>query len=115
RRILAVYQPHMFSRTKTFFDQFLTAFADADVTIIADIFPARERDSGLVSAQQLVEAMRQQPYVTAGDRQVLHGGSVEATAELLAGILRSGDIALIMGAGDIYTVTDMLLKQTEIN
>ncbi|MGH2482059.1 MAG: UDP-N-acetylmuramate--L-alanine ligase, partial [Ktedonobacteraceae bacterium] len=71
RRILAVYQPHMFSRTKTFFNQFLTAFADADVTIIADIFPARERDTGLVSAQQLVAAMRQQPYVTAGNKQVL--------------------------------------------
>lgn len=113
RRILAVYQPHMFSRTKTFFDQFLIAFADADVTIIADIFPARERDTGLVSAQQLVEAMRQQPYVTAGNKQVLHGGSVEATAELLAKTLQSGDIALIMGAGDIYTVTDMLLKNIE--
>ncbi|HLJ32357.1 MAG TPA: Mur ligase domain-containing protein [Ktedonobacteraceae bacterium] len=113
RRILAVYQPHMFSRTKTFFDQFLTAFADADVTMIADIFPARERDTGLVSAQQLVEAM--QPYATERGKQVLHGGSVQATAELLRGTLQSGDIALIMGAGDIYTVTDMLLKSTEAN
>lgn len=113
RRILAVYQPHMFSRTKTFFDQFLTAFADADVTIIADIFPARERDTGLVSAQQLVEAMRQQTYVTVENKQVLHGGSVEATAEVLSRTLQTGDIALIMGAGDIYTVTDMLLKNNE--
>ncbi len=113
RRILAVYQPHMFSRTKTFFDQFLTAFADADVTIIADIFPARERDTGLVSAQQLVAAMRQQPYITAGNKLVLHGGSVEATAEVLSRTLQSGDIALIMGAGDIYTVTAMLLKNIE--
>ena len=103
----------MFSRTKTFFNQFLTAFADADVTIIADIFPARERDTGLVSAQQLVEAMQQQPYGAARNKQVLHGGSVEATAELLAKTLQSGDIALIMGAGDIYTVTDMLLKNIE--
>ena len=114
RRILAVYQPHMFSRTKTFFDQFLTAFADADVTIIADIFPARERDTGLVSAQQLVAAMRQQPYVVAESKQVLHGGNVEATAELLARTLQSGDIALIMGAGDIYTVTDVILKNIEV-
>jgi UDP-N-acetylmuramate--alanine ligase len=103
----------MFSRTKTFFDQFLTAFADADVTIIADIFPAREHDTGLISAQQLVEAM--QPYATERGKQVLHGGSVQATAELLRKTLQAGDIALIMGAGDIYTVTDMLLKQTETN
>jgi len=113
RRMLAVYQPHMFSRTKTFFDQFLTAFTDADVTIIADIFPARERDTGLVSAQQLVEAM--QPFATERGKQVLHGGSVQATAELLLRTLQSGDIALIMGAGDIYIVTDMVLKQTGTN
>ncbi len=111
RRILAVYQPHMFSRTKTFFDQFLSAFTDADVTIIADIFPARERDTGLVSAQQLVVAM--QPIAKKHGKQVLHGGSVQATAALLAGILQSGDIALIMGAGDIYTVTDEILKHTK--
>ncbi len=118
RRIVAVYQPHMYSRTKTFFDQFLLAFADADVTIIADIFPARERDTGLVSARQLVEAMRQQPSVAANGkdgRLVLHGGSVQSTAALLRGTLQSGDIALIMGAGDIYTLTDILLKQSEID
>ncbi len=57
RRLVAVYQPHMFSRTKTFFGQFLQAFDLADVAIIADIFPARERDTGLVSARELVEAM----------------------------------------------------------
>ncbi len=113
RRIVAVYQPHMYSRTKTFFDQFLTAFVDADVTIIADIFPARERDTGLVSSQQLVEAMRQQPDVVAGRRQVLHGGSLEETARLLARTLQSGDVALIMGAGDIYTVTESILKNAE--
>ncbi len=113
RRILAVYQPHMFSRTKTFFDQFLRAFADADVTLIADIFPARERDTGIVSARQLVEAMEQQPYVTKEGKQVLHAGSVRSTAELLRKTLQSGDIALIMGAGDIYTVTDMVLKQNK--
>ncbi|HCI79869.1 MAG TPA: hypothetical protein DHW02_09270, partial [Ktedonobacter sp.] len=49
RRLIAVYQPHMYSRTKSFFEQFLQAFDTADVVIIADIFPARERDTGLVS------------------------------------------------------------------
>ncbi|HEY6406328.1 MAG TPA: Mur ligase domain-containing protein, partial [Ktedonobacteraceae bacterium] len=57
RRLVAVYQPHMYSRTRTFFGQFLLAFDLADVTIIADIFPARERDTGLVSARELVEAI----------------------------------------------------------
>jgi UDP-N-acetylmuramate--alanine ligase len=112
RRIIAVYQPHMFSRTKTFFDQFLTAFDAADVVIIADIFPARERETGLVHARDLVAAMAKRPHFSQSGKQILHGGDVQFTAQLLRKTLRSGDIALIMGAGDIYTVTEMLLENT---
>lgn len=111
RRLVAVYQPHMFSRTKTFFGQFLQAFDLADVAIIADIFPARERDTGLVSAQELVEAMARQPHFQQGGGQVRYGGSVEATTQLLRGMLRSGDVVLVMGAGDIYTLTEMILGE----
>ncbi len=104
RRLVAVYQPHMFSRTKTFFEQFLQAFDIADVVIIADIFPARERDTGLIHSRDLVEAMAR--------RHAMHGGDVQATAQLVRNILRSGDLVLIMGAGDIYVVTERLLQDT---
>jgi UDP-N-acetylmuramate--alanine ligase len=113
RRLVAVYQPHMFSRTKTFFTQFLSAFDLADVAIIADIFPARERDTGMVSARELVDAMAQQPHFLREGGQVLRGGSVQATAQLLRSILRSGDAVLVMGAGDINTLTDMILHDEE--
>jgi len=110
RRLIAVYQPHMYSRTKTFFEQFLTAFDNADVAIISDIFPGREHDTGLVHAQDLVEAMvkRNQsgPY-----KQVMYGGDVQSTAKLLRSALRSGDLAIIMGAGDVYIVTKLLLDE----
>ena len=108
RRLVAVYQPHMYSRTKTFFAQFLHAFDAADVVIIADIFPAREQDTGLVHARDLVEAM------TPGKALVVHGGNVEETTALLRAMLRSGDIAIIMGAGDIYTVTERLLSTAHV-
>src|SRR6266487_1161248 len=110
RRLVAVYQPHMFSRTKTFFDQFLRAFDLADVTLIADIFPGREHDTGLISARDLVEAMAKLPAFAQRNRRVMHSGDVQATLRLLKQILRSGDVVLIMGAGDIYTVTEMLLQ-----
>ena len=110
RRLVAVYQPHMFSRTKTFFAQFLSVFDVADVVVIADIFPGREHDTGFIHARHLVEAMARRPEFSQHDRQVMHGGDVEATAQLLQTILRSGDVVLLMGAGDIYTVTEMLLK-----
>ncbi|QBD81192.1 UDP-N-acetylmuramate--L-alanine ligase [Ktedonosporobacter rubrisoli] len=111
RRVVAVYQPHMYSRTKTFFAQFLSAFDAADLAIIADIFPARERDTGLIHARDLVAALAERTHFKQ-HAQVLYGGSVEDTAHLLAKQLRSGDIVIIMGAGDIYTVTEALLKNT---
>ncbi len=108
RRLIAVYQPHMYSRTKTFFEQFLHAFDAADVAIIADIFPARERDTGLIHARDLVTAMSRQ-RVGAGLTPALYSGSVQDTVRLLQSLLRSGDLVFIMGAGDIYMATEWLL------
>jgi UDP-N-acetylmuramate--alanine ligase len=112
RRLVAVYQPHMYSRTKTFFEQFLHAFDAADVAMIADIFPARERDTGLVHARDLVKALAQRSHFSQGSAQVMHSGSVASTTQLLRKTLRSGDMVLIMGAGDIYTVTELLVQNT---
>ena len=110
RRLIAVYQPHMYSRTKTFFEQFLHAFNAADIAIISDIFPARERDTGLVHARDLAGAIAKQPHFEQGGGQVWHGGSVQDTTQLLRKTLQDGDVVLIMGAGDIYTVTEALVQ-----
>jgi UDP-N-acetylmuramate--alanine ligase len=114
RRLVAVYQPHMYSRTKTFFEQFLEAFDVADVVIIADIFPARERDTGLIHSRDLVMALAERPrFAQEEGAQVYHGGDLGQTTQMLASMLRSGDLAVIMGAGDIYIVTDQLLHFAE--
>jgi len=110
RRLVALYQPHMYSRTKTFFEQFLQAFDKADIAIIADIFPARERDTGLVHSRDLVQALAQRPHFASNKAEAMYGGSVQASAQLLSKTLQSGDLLVIMGAGDIYTVTEMLLQ-----
>jgi len=115
RRLVAVYQPHMYSRTKTFFEQFLTAFDEADAVVIVDIYPGREHDTGLVHARELVAAMREQPSFTQSGVPVVHGGSVAETATWLREHLRDGDLALIMGAGDIYRATEELLSETTRN
>ncbi|WP_376797438.1 UDP-N-acetylmuramate--L-alanine ligase [Thermogemmatispora sp.] len=111
RRLIAVYQPHMYSRTKAFFEQFVGAFDEADVVIISDIFPARERDTGLVHARELVQALAQRPRFKTEGRQALYGGDCPQTEATLRTLLRDGDLALIMGAGDIYTVTEHLLGE----
>jgi UDP-N-acetylmuramate--alanine ligase len=111
-RLIAVYQPHMYSRTKTFFDQFLLAFDAADIAIISDIFPARERDTGMIHARDLVAALQEREHFTGEGGQVLHGGNVTETVALLTSIIQSGDLVIIMGAGDIYKVTEQLLPAT---
>ncbi len=111
RRLIAVYQPHMYSRTKTFFEQFVTAFDEADVVIIADIFPGREHDDGSIHARELVEAMAKRPPFLSSEKRVVCGGDVTNTAAILGSTLRSGDVAIVMGAGDIYVVTEMLLQE----
>ncbi len=113
QRIVAVYQPHMYSRTKTFLSQFLRAFDAADIVIIIDIFPAREHDTGLVHARDIVNGLAQQPSFALGKAQVLYGGSIANTTEVLSDILHSGDLAIIMGAGDNYVVTETLLKNAQ--
>jgi UDP-N-acetylmuramate--alanine ligase len=112
RRLIAVYQPHMYSRTKTFFEQFLTAFDGADVVIITDIFPGREHDNGSIHALELVEAIMKHPPFLSSEKRVMYGGNVENTEAVLLNTLRSGDVAIVMGAGDIYAVTEMLLRRT---
>jgi UDP-N-acetylmuramate--alanine ligase len=113
RRLVAVYQPHMYSRTKVFFEQFLEAFDAADIVIIADIFPARERDTGLIHSRDLVAALAERPRFAQGGAQVYHGGDVNETTQVLGDQLHSGDLAVIMGAGDIYDVTEQLLHPAE--
>src|SRR5260370_38822239 len=101
----------MYSRTKTFFEQFLTAFDNADVAIISDIFPGREHDTGLVHAQDLVEAMVKRGRDQSGgainrastlDRQVMYGGDGQSTAKLLGSRLASRGLGTIMGTGEVY-------------
>ncbi|GHO43726.1 UDP-N-acetylmuramate--L-alanine ligase [Ktedonospora formicarum] len=108
RRVVAVYQPHMYSRTKTFFNQFLEAFDSADIAILSDIFPAREVDTGLIHTRQLVEAIEKREHFNSGQARILYGGNVRETAALLQETLLSDDIVLLMGAGDVYTITEML-------
>ncbi len=111
RRLVAVYQPHMYSRTKTFFAQFVTSFDRADLVILTEIFPAREQDTGLVHTRDLVSALAQRPHFAAANKEVLYGGeTLQQTIQLLRDHLCSGDLVILMGAGDIYTVTELLMQ-----
>ncbi len=98
-RLICVFQPHTFSRTKALLGDFSRAFDSADRVLISDIYAAREINDGSVSSRDIAELI--------GDRAV-YSGDIPATANALRSELRSGDVAIVMGAGDIYKIFDIL-------
>jgi UDP-N-acetylmuramate--alanine ligase len=106
-RLLAVFQPHLFSRTALLAREFGRALALADVIAVLDVYPARERAqdfpqvSGLLIAQAAAEH--------AGGRTVYWLPGFKEAQRVLANILTAGDVCVVMGAGDINQLGARLL------
>lgn len=103
KRILAVFQPHRYSRTLSLKESFAHAFDDADLVFFADIYASSELPIPGVDGQTLPEVVR-----TVGHRGVVYSGSL-ANAKTDASLqLRQGDLVLVMGAGDVHLVAEQL-------
>ncbi|HYW49231.1 MAG TPA: cyanophycin synthetase, partial [Gemmatimonadaceae bacterium] len=104
RRIVALFQPHLFTRTRDFAGDFGRALAEgADVFALTDIYKAREQPIEGVSAQLIADAATQ-----AGRAPKWFGLREDATAALRA-LVQPGDVVLTMGAGDVTLVGPELL------
>jgi UDP-N-acetylmuramate--alanine ligase len=108
RRLIAIFQPALFSRTKRFFDEFTAAFDLADEVIISDVFGAREQDPGDIHSRMIVDTIRQRPAFDGRGEHVIYGGSLEATKRLLEAMLAPNDVALLMGSGTVYKITEAM-------
>jgi UDP-N-acetylmuramate--alanine ligase len=99
RRLVAVFQPHLFSRTQRLAAAFGAALAEADVACVLDVYPARERaeDHSGVSGLLVAEAAADR----AGGRPVLWLPTFADAEPVLRGLLREGDLCLVLGAGDV--------------
>ena len=97
RRIVAVFQPHLYSRTRDLADDFARAFYDADVLVLTDVFAAREEPIEGVSGQMLADLARE-----VGHRDVQYVPDKAQLPVVLAGLVRPGDLVVTMGAGDVY-------------
>jgi UDP-N-acetylmuramate--alanine ligase len=95
-RIIAVVQPHRFTRLKTLFDQFCACFNDADTVIVADVYPAGEKPIPGIDRDHLVEGLR-----THGHRDVIALGNPRDLAGIVHGLARPGDLVVCLGAGSI--------------
>jgi UDP-N-acetylmuramate--alanine ligase len=97
-RIVAIFQPHRYSRTLTFLAEFAQSFKDADIVVVSDIYSAGEPNLGQVSGQQVAELIgTHQP-------NVYYQPSLQSICRLLTEILQPGDFALFLGAGDMNQI-----------
>ncbi len=104
-RIVVLFQPHRYSRTKDLFDDFLTSFYDADVVAVMDIYSAQEEEIPGVSGKLLAEGIKKH-----GHKEVYFVGDKESSLNFLKDFLRAGDLLVTLGAGDVYKVGEMLLE-----
>ena len=104
RRIVCVFQPHLFSRTKFFCEDFARALATADRALVTDIYPSREAPMPGVDAGIIVDAAQ-----AMGANHVELARDMHAVPQLLIKDLHPGDMVLVLGAGDINRIVQPLL------
>lgn len=106
RRIVALFQPHLYTRTKLFAHEFGASFSDADMLIVTPIFPAREKPitgvSGKIIADIAVETGHQNVHYIASNEAI--------TAETIS-LLRQDDLLITIGAGDIYKYGENIMEK----
>ena len=99
RRLVAVFQPHLYSRTRALAGELGRSLSAADVVVVLDVYAARERAedfpgvSGLLVAEAAADAALGRPVYWLPDPA--------RAEEVLAGMLREGDVCVVMGAGDV--------------
>ncbi len=105
RRVVVLFQPHRYSRTQHLFNEFMTAFYDADVLIVTGIYAASEQPIAGVTSERFYEGLREY-----GHKNVLHARDLQQAEKLVLATLEPGDVFLTLGAGDVCTAGPRVLK-----
>ncbi|MGP1396799.1 MAG: UDP-N-acetylmuramate--L-alanine ligase [Inquilinaceae bacterium] len=107
-RVIAVVQPHRYSRLQSLFEEFCTCFNDADTVIVADVYAAGEAPIDGVDRDGLVQGL-----LSHGHRQALPLPSADALAGMVHGMTEPGDMVVCLGAGNITAWANALPGQLE--
>ena len=106
RRVVAVFQPHRYSRTRDLADDFAQAFGQADVVFVTDIYPAGESEIPGISGKFIAEKIK-----SAGHPSVHWVNGIPNLSDCVREKLVEGDIVITLGAGDIWKVGERLLAE----
>ncbi|NLT52439.1 MAG: UDP-N-acetylmuramate--L-alanine ligase [Ignavibacteria bacterium] len=104
-RLIAVFQPHLFSRTRDFYAEFGRSFLDTDIFICTDVYPARENPIDGVSGELIANAAK-----SFGHKNVIYEADKNKIPELLMSLYKNDDIIVTMGAGDIWKYGEKFIE-----
>ena len=104
-RVIAIFQPHLFSRTKLLFKEFAKSLAVADIVIVDKIYPAREAPIVGVTSAMITDEMKENNF-----KNAYYETEWGAISERLRKIVKKGDMVLLMGAGNIYELRSEIEK-----
>ena len=108
RNVIAVFQPHRYTRTKALVHEFATAFYQADRLFVTDIYPAGEKPIPGVHGEQIAQGAKEH-----GHRCVTYVPVKEDLVDAVVDVSRPGDIVLSMGAGDIWKIGEEIVRRLE--
>jgi len=106
RRVIVIYQPHLFTRTERFYKEFAEALNLADIALLVDIYPAREKPIPGVTSEMIEKYAQENKF-----DNIKYIGAKENCVEEIAKISRPGDMIITMGAGTITQMAPALLER----
>ena len=109
-RLLCVFQPHRYTRTKLLFDEFCQCFAECDQLVLTDIYSAGEDPIPGISSEKLAEGV-----AAATGQKVRYIGRLEKAEEYLEDNAKAGDLVMTVGAGDVFKIGEELVRELERN
>ncbi|MCK5310930.1 MAG: UDP-N-acetylmuramate--L-alanine ligase [Desulfobacteraceae bacterium] len=106
KRIIVLFQPHRYTRTKELFDDFTRSFYRSDILILLPIYAASEKEIKDVNSEKLKQGIKAH-----GHKNVSYAADFEKALSILTKTLKKDDLVLTLGAGDIYTLGEKLLEK----
>ena len=107
RRIIAVFQPHTFTRTAEFYDEFARSFDDADIVIVTDVYPAREKPIEGITGKLVADYA-----VKYNHKNVFYCPTIDEIYDLVLRIYKPDDMLITLGAGDIWKLNQRLIESS---
>jgi len=106
RRVVVVFQPHRYTRTQHLLEEFFTAFNQADILVVMDIYAAGEKPIPGVSGRALYEGIK-----THGHKDVTFISDREKIVEHMVSVLKTGDLMITLGAGDVWKLGEQVVER----